>query len=268
MKNMGRAVFLKGYQWPFDPAKIAGEGSSLVDMAIYVEKYIKGKRIFLDYNRNPKDFVLDEIDETAYEYLAKSDALCPTPLERLLRLNPLSYDLYKSNGIDLAKEYLEIDVLPQHNNGGAEINAWWETSVKHLFVVGECAGSHGVHRPGGSALNSGQVGGLRAASFIAGHYLKEEDTFYNLETLKTMAAGILGEFEKELLPASGTSTNTSPGEMLQRLQVMNAKAAKFIRSRRDLEKSREELSTLAGENANAAEDFSAFFRFKETLLLC
>jgi succinate dehydrogenase/fumarate reductase flavoprotein subunit len=275
MKNMGRAVFLKGYQWPFDPAKIAGEGSSLVDMAIYVEKYIKGRKIFLDYTANPQGFVLDEIDETAREYLAKSDALCPTPLERLLRLNPLSYELYKSNGIDLAREYLEIDVLPQHNNGGAEVNIWWETSVKHLFAVGECAGTHGVHRPGGSALNSGQVGGLRAASFIAGNYLKE-DAFYGIEELKSITVEILEEFEKELAPAFESadlqsadlqSTDCkSVAELLGNLQKMNARTAKFIRSRRELEKSREELKTLSEEKINPWENIHAFFRFREMLL--
>jgi hypothetical protein len=36
--------------------------------------------------------------------------------------------------------------------------------------VGEVNGSHGVYRPGGSALNAGQVGGFRAAAYIAGRY--------------------------------------------------------------------------------------------------
>ena len=269
-KNSGRAVFLKGYQWPFDPAKIKDEGSSLIDMAIYIERQIKGRRVFLDYTRNPHLFVLDEIDETAREYLAKSDALCATPLERLMRLNPLSYELYKSNGIDLAKEYLEIDVVPQHQNGGAEVNIWWESSVKHLFVIGECAGTHGVHRPGGSALNSGQVGGCRAAAFIAGRYLKDGGRFYEDAALKAMTAAALAEFEKELAltpAASGESTGPLPAaRLLRRLQTMNTRSAMFIRSRAELEKSREELKTLAGEKINPTDDLPAFFRFKEMLL--
>jgi hypothetical protein len=36
--------------------------------------------------------------------------------------------------------------------------------------VGEVNGSHGVYRPGGSALNSGQVGSRRAAEFISCKY--------------------------------------------------------------------------------------------------
>ena len=285
IKNMGKAVFLKGYQWPFDPAKIAVPGSSaddcagssVVDLAIYIEKHTKGRRVFLDYTRNPDKLVLDEIDETAHDYLAKSDALCPTPLQRLLRLNPLSYELYKSHGIDLARDYLEIDVVPQHHNGGAEVNIWWETSVKHLFAIGECAGTHGVHRPGGSALNSGQVGGVRAASFIAGCYLKD-DTFYGTETLKTMTVKILEEFEKELAAASETPDCNSAAEnksaivlqtadeLLHRLQTMNTKTAMFIRSRRELEKSREELKTLEKKKLSSEEELSVFFRFREMLL--
>ena len=271
VKARDRAVFLKGYQWPFDPAKIVGadgtsEGSSTVDLAIYIEKQIKGRRVFLDYMRNPQDFVLDEIDETAREYLAKSDALCPSPLDRLLRLNSPSYELYKSNGIDLATEYLEIGVLPQHHNGGAEVNIWWETSVKHLFAIGECAGTHGVHRPGGSALNSGQVGGLRAASYIAGSSLVD-DAFYGIDALQTMASASLAEFEMNCIKERDTAeSKESPGELLRSLQEVNVRCAAFIRSRQDLEKSRDEIKALAEKRINPLENPAAFFRFKEMLL--
>jgi hypothetical protein len=39
-----------------------------------------------------------------------------------------------------------------------------------LFPIGEVNGSHGVYRPGGSALNSGQVAAFRAAEYIAVKY--------------------------------------------------------------------------------------------------
>ena len=41
-----------------------------------------------------------------------------TPIERLAKMNKPAIDLYKSHGIDLEKEYLEIAVCAQHNNGG------------------------------------------------------------------------------------------------------------------------------------------------------
>ena len=75
--------------------------------------------------------------------------------------------LYRSHGIDLAREPLEIAVCAQHNNGGFRASIWWESNVRGLFPVGEVCGTHGVNRPGGSALNAGQVGSARAALFIA-----------------------------------------------------------------------------------------------------
>lgn len=55
------AVFLKSYQWPFDPGKLGRSGSSLVDLAVYKETKEKGRRVFLDLQENP---AMAEIDET------------------------------------------------------------------------------------------------------------------------------------------------------------------------------------------------------------
>jgi succinate dehydrogenase/fumarate reductase flavoprotein subunit len=82
-------------------------------------------------------------------------------------MNAPAIALYKAHGIDLAREPLEIAVCAQHNNGGFRANLWWESNVRGLFPVGEACGTHGVTRPGGSALNAGQVGSARAALFIS-----------------------------------------------------------------------------------------------------
>ena len=63
----------------------------------------------------------------------------------------------------------EIALCAQHHNGGISVDAWWQSSLEGLFAAGECAGTHGISRPGGSALNAGQVGSLRAAQYIAAH---------------------------------------------------------------------------------------------------
>jgi succinate dehydrogenase/fumarate reductase flavoprotein subunit len=273
IKNLGRAVFLKGYQWPFDPGKIAGEGSSLVDLAIYIEKHLRGKRVYMDFTHNPRGtegigfFSLNEIDETPYDYLAKSKALGATPVERLLQMNPLAYDLYKAHGIDVSKEYLEIDVAPQHHNGGAEVNIWWETSLKHLFAVGECAGTHGVQRPGGSALNAGQVGGYRAASYIAGFYLKG-DPFYGEEELRAMARTELAEFEKDFTGP----TPTLPGEkdaaaVLARVQELNTRSAAFVRPREEIDVCVKELAELARRPVPVPGKLTLLFSLKEIILM-
>jgi succinate dehydrogenase/fumarate reductase flavoprotein subunit len=177
--NMGKlatAIFLKGYQWPFDPRKVYNYGSSLIDILVYQETMIKGRRVFLDFQKNPsgagilEDFSFEQLSQEAYSYLEKSGALFGTPLQRLAKMNQPAINLYKNNGIDITREYLEIAVCAQHNNGGLKGNLWWESNIKHLFPVGEVNGTHGIYRPGGSALNSGQVGSLRAALFIAKRY--------------------------------------------------------------------------------------------------
>ena len=163
-------VFLKGYQWPFDARK-AERGSSRIDLLVYRERGAAGRRVFLDYRENPAGFALASLPEEARAYLERSGATGGTPFARLTALNPGSVALYRDKGVDLAREPLEIAVCAQHNNGGLAANHWWESeNIRHLFPVGEVNGSHGVGRPGGSALNAGQVGGTRAAEFIAAAY--------------------------------------------------------------------------------------------------
>jgi succinate dehydrogenase/fumarate reductase flavoprotein subunit len=173
MGALGTAVFLKGYQWPFDPRKAAGGGSSLIDLLVYQETVVKGRRVFLDFRGDARGdgrlrpFDPGQLAPEALSYLERSGALRPTPIARLDRMNPPAVALYRDHGIDLFREPLEIAVCAQHNNGGFRGSIWWEASLRGLFPVGEVCGTHGVTRPGGSALNAGQVGAARAALFIA-----------------------------------------------------------------------------------------------------
>jgi succinate dehydrogenase/fumarate reductase flavoprotein subunit len=174
--RLATAVFRKGYEWPFDPGKIIDGGSSLIDLLVYEETVVKGRRVFLDYRRNIGgsdklgDFDFGLLAPEARAYLERSGALLATPIARLRKMNRPAVELFKNHGIDLAREPLEAAVCAQHNNGGFKGNIWWESNVRHLFPVGEANGTHGVRRPGGSALNSGQVGSMRAARFIAKRY--------------------------------------------------------------------------------------------------
>ena len=168
--KLNTSIFLKGYQWPFDPRKVI-EGSSIVDILVYIETVIKGRRVFLDYRSNCKDLDFSTLSNEAFDYLKNSSALFGTPIERLRKMNAPAISLYMDHGIDISKEPLEIAVCAQHNNGGLAGNTWWESlNIKHLFPIGEVNGSHGVYRPGGSALNSGQVAAYRAAEYIANEY--------------------------------------------------------------------------------------------------
>lgn len=175
LKTLAGAIFLKGYQWPFDPRKIENHGSSLIDVLVDDEINGKGRRVFLDYRKNPSwfsgdIFSTDILDPVAKTYLLNCGATGSTPFGRLKAINPPSIELYRDHGIDLEHEMLEIAVCAQHNNGGLLGNIWWESDLKHLFPVGEVNGSHGVYRPGGAALNSGQAGSFRAAMYISRNY--------------------------------------------------------------------------------------------------
>lgn len=160
-------VFLKGYQWPFDSSKVM-TGSSVIDLLVYRETAMLGRRVYLDYRTNPFGMALDyeKLQPEGYAYLKNAGACFGTPLERLLHMNAPAYELYLGKGVDLKKEMLPIALCAQHNNGGIAVDLWWQTRVPGLFACGECAGTHGISRPGGSALNAGQVGSLRAAQYI------------------------------------------------------------------------------------------------------
>ena len=177
-------VFLKGYQWPFDSSKVLN-GSSVIDILCYREKVLRKRKVYLDFTKNPfglTNIQFQKLSEECFTYLKNSDATFGTPIERLEKMNAPAIDLYMKKGVDITKEYLEIALSSQHSNGGISVNSYWESSIKGLFAVGECAGTHGVARPGGSALNSGQVSAMRCAAYIEQKPRKimDKDTFIHI----------------------------------------------------------------------------------------
>ena len=248
MSKLATAIFLKGYQWPFDIRKIENYGSSLVDVLVYQETVRKGRRVFMDFRTNPQgrknmgNFCFEDLDEEAYSYLEKSGALFGTPIERLQHMNPMAIELYGENGIDLRNEPLEIAVCAQHNNGGLVGDMWWESNVKHLFPIGEANGSHGVYRPGGSALNSGQVGGYRAAEYIANVYQEasfDQDEFLAIADEQVgRTLHLINKFTKKTRQIPTTSTMRSD------LQQRMTKVAAHIR---DLDLVKQAISETQGQ---------------------
>lgn len=171
-QEMASNVFRKGYQWPFHASRMLDFGSSLVDLAIYREGE-KGRKVFMDFNRNllpvPGDlpFSLDRLDPDVATYLSKAGADQDLPIDRLKHMNPLAIELYRRYKVDIVQEPLEFAVNNQHMNGGIAVDIWGRTNIDGIYAIGEAAGTHGVTRPGGSALNAGQVFGTRVAEQIA-----------------------------------------------------------------------------------------------------
>ena len=171
-RELASNVFRKGYQWPFHASRMLDFGSSLFDLAVFRETQA-GRKVFMDFNRNPlavagdADFDLERLDPDVRAYIENAGALLERPIDRLRKMNPLSIELYKRYKYDISKAPLEFAILNQHMNGGLAVDAWGETSLRGCYAIGEAAGAHGVTRPGGAALNSGQVFGTRCAESIA-----------------------------------------------------------------------------------------------------
>ena len=171
-QELASNVFRKGYQWPFHSTRMLNFGSSLVDLAI-VKETRAGRKVFMDFNRNPlcrpgrRRIHLDRLDPDVRAYLRNAGALMEKPLDRLRKMNPLSIELYKRYKYDITRDPLEFAVLNQHMNGGLTVDGWGATSLEGCYAIGEAAGTHGVTRPGGAALNAGQVFGTRCAEHVA-----------------------------------------------------------------------------------------------------
>ncbi len=144
-------------------------------------------------------------------------------------MNPLAIDIYKENGIDLYTEPLEIAVCAQHNNGGFAVNKWWESNLQHTFIIGEMAGTHGVKRPGGSALNAGQAGGLRAAEYIVNAYGCElVDSSASKAEIEGQLNEIVSKFDNWK-----TSTGSGANAIIAEIQNRMTSSAGHIRELKD-----------------------------------
>ncbi|GAA6209118.1 FAD-binding protein [Cognatishimia sp. WU-CL00825] len=173
-QELASNIFRKGYQWPFHATRMLDFGSSLIDIAIYRESAL-GRRVFMDFNRNPlpvdgdAPFDIKRLDEDVSAYLTTAGAQQAQPLARLHHMNPLAIELYRRYKVDITQTPLEFAVNNQHMNGGIAVDTWGRTNLTGTYAIGEAAGTHGVTRPGGAALNAGQVFGTRVAEHIAAH---------------------------------------------------------------------------------------------------
>jgi fumarate reductase (CoM/CoB) subunit A len=67
------------------------------------------------------------------------------------------------NGIDLKKDFLEVNSAPHTYLGGVRIDEWGRSTIDGLYAGGEAAGGiHGANRLGGLALIDSYVFGLRS----------------------------------------------------------------------------------------------------------
>lgn len=255
-------IFLKGYQWPFDVRKIS-EGSSIIDLLVYQELE-QGRHVYLDYTRNPieGDLEYNRLNPDAMEYLHRSHADFGIPIDRLKAMNLPAYEFYREHGIDLAVDPLEISLCAQHNNGGLAVDLWWQSSIKGLFAVGEVAGTHGVYRPGGSALNAGQVGSARAADYIL--HKNHSTDWIPIECSPIQVTEML-ELAEQVVGNVDTAS-----EIYRDIRYKMSMNASLIRDAAHIEvlvdEVRTKLDQLPTLHVNSKGHLSFFFRLRDCLL--
>ena len=261
-------TFLKGYQWPFSAERCAA--SSRIDMEVYAQTVLLGRRVFLDYRRNPSGWNFGALGAEAAEYLEKCGAAGgETPFDRLLEMNPGAAALYREHGIRLESEPLEIAVCAQHNNGGLCGDIWWQsTNIRGLYPVGEVNGSHGISRPGGTALNAGQVGAWRAAESITWRMRNSPAERCGTEELvRAESEAFYRGIEDSIL-----RTNAVPwGDMRAAIMRRMDKFGGFVRApeaiRRELAIARAEYLQFAGDGLGGL-DFREIVETLRTRSLC
>ena len=243
-QEMASNVFRKGYQWPFHATRMLNFGSSLVDLAIFCENQ-KGRRVFMDFNRNPlpvagdRAFGLDRLDDDVAAYLQSAGATQELPIERLQHMNPLAIELYRRYKVDIATDPLEFAVNNQHMNGGIEVDIWGRTNVAGIYAVGEAAGTHGVTRPGGSALNAGQVFGTRVAESITAQH--------RTPPLKVGGKSGLQAAITSIRQTLNTQSPQSIKQVRQSVQARMSDAAGILCTAKEVRAAREEARALNAE---------------------
>ncbi len=250
--KMLSAVFLKGYEWPFDVRR-AKNGSSLIDILVYTER-MKGRRVYLDYRDNTlhEDIDFSALSSEAALYLQKAGAHFGKPIDRLVHMNAPAYEFYLKNGVDLKKQPLEIALCVQHNNGGLAVDCWWQTNIKGLFAAGEACATHGVYRPGGSALNAGQVGSMRAAQYIAAKRIG------SVRDVPSFSAAARDKIEKAVgLYKKALSQESNVDQLMLEAQTNMSKVAAAIRDY-------SQITKMADETKRLLRDFVKIVKIKDS----
>lgn len=96
-------------------------------------------------------------------------SLSHVPPERLESTIPNTMRWLKANGVDAARDQMNVGIAFQCLNGGVRmVDADGRTTISGVHVIGELAGGvRGPDRPGGNSLAEGQVFGHRAGAAAA-----------------------------------------------------------------------------------------------------
>jgi L-aspartate oxidase len=90
------------------------------------------------------------------------------PAEKIREHFPNIYRDCLAYGVDITRDLVPVVPAAHYACGGVWVNEWGQTTIDHLYAVGEvaCTGLHGANRLASTSLLEGLVWGCRAAQHI------------------------------------------------------------------------------------------------------
>jgi L-aspartate oxidase len=166
----------------FHPTTLASPGAQgfLISEAVRGEGGVlltpDGKRFMQKYDPQwaelaPRDVVAraihHEMESNGYPYVLLDIANHMTP-DRIRNRFPTIHAECLRVGIDITHEPIPVVPAVHYSCGGVAVNEWGESTIAHLYAVGEvaCTGLHGANRLASTSLLEGLVFGERAAEHI------------------------------------------------------------------------------------------------------
>ena len=145
--------------------------------------------------------------------------------ERLEAGYAMYMERYRSVGIDLASQWIELGPAPHTSLGGVQADASGATSLEGLFACGEVMGGlHGANRIGGNAGLETLVFGRRAGQSAA-RYAKSGKRAALREGNIAYASQSCADFLREGRDAMGRALQTAAGPVRQAEALGQAEAS-------------------------------------------
>ncbi len=209
---------------------VRGDGGILRNKAgeAFMERYDERKDLA------PRDIVARAIDNEMKISGTEHVFLDCTKMdhENFIHHFPNIYEKCKSIGIDVFKQYIPVAPAAHYSCGGIKADEWGRSSIKNLYVCGECAstGLHGANRLASNSL-------LEAMVFAHRCYLDAVSKIPSIEF-------------NELIPDWNTKGTNAPKEMilitqsLKELQLLMTDYVGIVRTNVRLERAMKRLDLL------------------------